>query len=35
VQENLSPDLRKLLALDDPLNDQLSSETTRQSGFLR
>ena len=26
---------RKVLALDDPLNDQLSSKTTRQSGFLR
>jgi ectoine hydroxylase-related dioxygenase (phytanoyl-CoA dioxygenase family) len=35
VQESLSPELRKLLALDDPLNDRLSSETTGQSGFLR
>lgn len=35
VQRRLSAELRKLLALDDPLNDQLSSETTGQSGFLR
>jgi ectoine hydroxylase-related dioxygenase (phytanoyl-CoA dioxygenase family) len=35
VQRRLSPELRRLLALDDPLNDQLSSEITRQSGFLR
>lgn len=35
VQERLSLQLRKLLALDDPLNDRLSSETTGQSGFLR
>ncbi len=35
VQQRLSPELRKLLALDDPLNDRLSSETTGLSGFLR
>lgn len=35
VQQRLSPGLRKLLALDDPLNDRLCSETTGQSGFLR
>ncbi len=35
VQEKLSPALRKLLALDDPLNDQLSSCVERTSGFLR
>ena len=35
VQQRLSPDLRKLLALDDPLNDRLCSELTGQSGFLR
>jgi ectoine hydroxylase-related dioxygenase (phytanoyl-CoA dioxygenase family) len=35
VQRRLSPELRKLLALDDPLNDRLCSETTGQSGFLR
>jgi ectoine hydroxylase-related dioxygenase (phytanoyl-CoA dioxygenase family) len=31
----LSGELRKILALDDPLNDELSSKTTRQSGFLK
>lgn len=31
----LSVELRKVLALDDPLNDQLSSTTTRMSGFLK
>jgi len=31
----LSPAQRKVLALDDPENDQLSSETTRMSGFLK
>jgi ectoine hydroxylase-related dioxygenase (phytanoyl-CoA dioxygenase family) len=35
VQRRLSPELRKLLALDDPLNDRLCSEITGQSGFLR
>ncbi len=35
VQQRLSPQLRKLLALDHPLNDRLCSETTGQSGFLR
>jgi ectoine hydroxylase-related dioxygenase (phytanoyl-CoA dioxygenase family) len=35
VQQQLSPLLRKLLALDDALNDQLCSEATGQSGFLR
>jgi len=35
VQQSLSPELRKLLALDDPLNDELTSKTTGQSGFLR
>jgi ectoine hydroxylase-related dioxygenase (phytanoyl-CoA dioxygenase family) len=35
VQARLSPLLRKLLALDDPLNDRLCSEATGQSGFLR
>ena len=35
VQRRLSPELRRILALDDPLNDQLSSATTGQSGFLR
>ncbi len=35
VQAHLSPDLRWLLALDDPLNDQLSREVTVRSGFLK
>ena len=35
VQEGLTPQLRKLLALDDSLNDQLSSYVERTSGFLR
>jgi Phytanoyl-CoA dioxygenase (PhyH) len=35
VQQRLSPELRRILALDDPLNDELSSATTGQSGFLR
>jgi ectoine hydroxylase-related dioxygenase (phytanoyl-CoA dioxygenase family) len=35
TQVSLSPALRRVLALDDPLNDKLSSETTRQSGFLK
>jgi len=35
VQARLSPDLRKLLALDDPLNDELSSRASGASGFLK
>lgn len=35
VQAQLSPELRWLLALDDPLNDELSSAVTVRSGFLR
>lgn len=35
VQNRLSPDLRNLLALDDPLNDELSSRLSGQSGFLK
>jgi ectoine hydroxylase-related dioxygenase (phytanoyl-CoA dioxygenase family) len=35
VQQGLTPELRKLLALDDPMNDRLSSEAAGQSGFLR
>ena len=35
VQQNLSPELRKLLALDDPLNDELSSRFSGASGFLK
>ena len=35
VQAHLSPRLRKLLALDDPLNDELSSRFSGASGFLK
>jgi ectoine hydroxylase-related dioxygenase (phytanoyl-CoA dioxygenase family) len=35
VQEALSPALRHLLALDDPLNDRVSAEVTVRSGFLK
>jgi hypothetical protein len=35
VQQELSPALRRLLALDDPLNDRLCSEPIALSGFLR
>ena len=35
VQASLSPQLRSLLALDDPLNDELSSTVTVKSGFLK
>jgi ectoine hydroxylase-related dioxygenase (phytanoyl-CoA dioxygenase family) len=35
VQQRLDPAVRQVLALDDPLNDRLSSEITGRSGFLR
>jgi ectoine hydroxylase-related dioxygenase (phytanoyl-CoA dioxygenase family) len=35
VQARLSPKLRWLLALDDPLNDKLSAAVTVRSGFLK
>jgi ectoine hydroxylase-related dioxygenase (phytanoyl-CoA dioxygenase family) len=35
VQARLSPSLRKLLALDDPINDELSSRFSGASGFLK
>jgi phytanoyl-CoA dioxygenase PhyH len=35
VQARLSPSLRRLLALDDPLNDELSSRSSGTSGFLK
>jgi ectoine hydroxylase-related dioxygenase (phytanoyl-CoA dioxygenase family) len=35
VQAALSPELRDLLALDDPLNDELSANVTVRSGFLK
>jgi hypothetical protein len=31
----MPPPLRDLLALDDPLNDELCSRVTNQSGFLK
>jgi ectoine hydroxylase-related dioxygenase (phytanoyl-CoA dioxygenase family) len=34
LQAALSPSLRELLALDDPLNDELSSQNVVRSGFL-
>jgi len=35
VQRSLSPELRDLLALDDPLNDRLSAAAAVRSGFLK
>ncbi len=35
VQAGLGPELRKILALDDPLNDELSASVTVRSGFLK
>lgn len=35
IQGRLTPQLRGLLALDDPLNDELSSYVVRTSGFLK
>ncbi len=35
VQARLTPEQRQILALDDQLNDQVSSEVTRRSGFLK
>lgn len=35
TQARLSPELRRLLALDDPLNDELSSSGSGASGFLK
>jgi len=35
VQQGLSPQLRKVLALDDARNDELSANVTRTSGFLK
>ena len=35
TQARLSPELRRLLALDDPMNDQLSSPEQKASGFLK
>ncbi|MBY0524631.1 MAG: phytanoyl-CoA dioxygenase family protein [Gemmataceae bacterium] len=35
VQRELPPELRRLLALDDPLNDKISAEVAVRSGFLK
>jgi ectoine hydroxylase-related dioxygenase (phytanoyl-CoA dioxygenase family) len=35
TQARLSPELRRLLALDDPVNDQLSAVESKASGFLK
>jgi ectoine hydroxylase-related dioxygenase (phytanoyl-CoA dioxygenase family) len=35
VQAALSPDVREILALDDPMNDELSAAVTVRSGFLK
>jgi ectoine hydroxylase-related dioxygenase (phytanoyl-CoA dioxygenase family) len=35
TQAQLTPELRRLLALDDPLNDELSAGEQRASGFLK
>ena len=35
IQQSLSPELRHLLALDDPLNDQLCADPAVRSGFLK
>ena len=35
VQDRLSPQARKILALDDPLNDRLSSSGSGKSGFMK
>ena len=34
VQDNLSPELREMLALDDPLNDAVSANVSTRSGFM-
>jgi ectoine hydroxylase-related dioxygenase (phytanoyl-CoA dioxygenase family) len=35
VQDRLSPELRDILALDDPLNDAVSANVTVRSGFMK
>lgn len=35
IQDRLSPQLRQILALDDPLNDELSSQDVVRSGFMK
>ena len=34
VQDSLSPELREMLALDDPLNDAVSADVAVRSGFM-
>jgi len=34
VQDGLSPELREMLALDDPLNDAVSANVSTRSGFV-
>jgi hypothetical protein len=34
VQDRCSPELREMLALDDPLNDVVSASEATRSGFL-
>jgi hypothetical protein len=34
VQASLSPELRDMLALDDPLNDSVSANVSTRSGFM-
>jgi hypothetical protein len=35
VRRSLPPELRELLALDDPVNDRLSATAAVRSGFLK
>jgi hypothetical protein len=35
LQASLPPELRDILALDDPLNDELSASVIVKSGFLK
>jgi hypothetical protein len=35
VQAALSSDVRRVLAIDDPMNDELSAAATVRSGFLK
>jgi ectoine hydroxylase-related dioxygenase (phytanoyl-CoA dioxygenase family) len=35
TQDSLAPEVRRLLALDDPLNDELSANVVIRSGFMK
>lgn len=35
LQDSLSPEMRRVLALDDPLNDEVTQACTQRSGFLK